>query len=128
MCLTIKHIISEGYFTRKCVSFHKLPQGTLFLLKEKKKLTLETQWNLDMKRLFSSLRMRHNPQYSCISYESHALSIAHSWDKRAKPSYSNTAQVFQIHGDLCSSFTSLKDRLRLVHLKIDLISIGGNNF
>lgn len=36
MCLTIKHIISEGYFTRKCVSFHKLPQGTLFLLKEKK--------------------------------------------------------------------------------------------
>lgn len=51
MCLPINHMVSEGYFTSKCVSFHKLPWGTLFLLKEKK-LTLKTQWNLNMKRLF----------------------------------------------------------------------------
>lgn len=36
MCLPVNHMVSERYFTRKCVSFHKLPQGTLFLLKEKK--------------------------------------------------------------------------------------------
>lgn len=58
MCLPVNHIISKGYFTRKCVSFHKLPQGTLFLSKEKKNLTLKTQWNLNMKRLFSSMRMQ----------------------------------------------------------------------
>jgi hypothetical protein len=46
-------MLSEGYFTRKCVSFHKLPQGTLFLLKEKI-LTLKTQWNLNMKRLLAA--------------------------------------------------------------------------
>lgn len=50
MCPTIKHNIFRGYFTRKCVSLRKLPQGTLFLLKEKR-LTLKTQRNLDMKRL-----------------------------------------------------------------------------
>lgn len=51
MCLPINHMVSEGYFTRKCVSFHKLPQGTLFLLKEEN-LTLKTQWNLSMKETF----------------------------------------------------------------------------
>lgn len=56
MCLPINRMVSEGYFTRKCVSFHKLPQGTLFLLKEKN-LTLKTHWNLNMKRSFSSMRM-----------------------------------------------------------------------
>lgn len=71
---------------------------------------------------FSSMRIQHHPQYSCISYASNVPSTAYSWDKRANPSYSNVAQVFQIHRDICSSFTSLKDRLRLVHLKIDLIS------
>lgn len=95
VCLTINHVISEGHFTRKCVSFHKLPQGTLFLLNEKK-LALETLWNSNMKRLFSSRKRQHNLQCCCISYESNVLSPAHSWNKRTTPSYSKMAQVFQI--------------------------------